>query len=145
MAWFAERTRWPRWLSCAQECFGTPGSGALESVRPRTDSARETQTRLLIVRAGLPEPEVNGEIFDQYGRKLATGDLVFREYRVLTEYDGEQHFTDAEQYHWDVDRLDAIMEAGWRVIRITTSHLRLTPSPALRRITTALVAAGWRP
>ena len=60
---------------------------ALDAVRPRTDSPRETVTRLLIVRAGLPEPEVNGAIFDRFGRKLATGDLVFRAYRVLVEYD----------------------------------------------------------
>ena len=33
---------------------------ALTQVRPRTDSAKETATRLVIVRAGLPEPEVNG-------------------------------------------------------------------------------------
>jgi hypothetical protein len=118
---------------------------ALESVRPRTDSARETATRLMIVRAGLPEPEVNGEILDGLGRKIATGDLVFRAYQVLVEYDGEQHRTDEEQYHWDVDRLDAIMAAGWRVIRINKSHLRMSPSPALRKITTALAAAGWRP
>lgn len=118
---------------------------AFESVRPRTDSAKETATRLVIVRAGLPEPEVNGEIFDRLGRKIATGDLVFRGHRILVEYDGEQHRTDEEQYHWDVDRLDAIMEAGWRVIRINKSHLRMSPSPALRKITTALTAAGWRP
>ena len=118
---------------------------AFESVRPRTDSAKETATRLVIVRAGLPEPEVNGEIFDRLGRKIATGDLVFRKYKVLVEYDGEQHRTDEEQYHWDVDRLDAIMEAGWRVIRINKSHLRMSPSPALRKIITALAAAGWSP
>jgi len=118
---------------------------ALESVRPRTDSAKETATRLVIVRAGLPEPEVNGEILDGFGLTIATGDLVFREYKVLVEYDGEQHRTDEEQYHWDVDRLDAIMEAGWRVIRINKSHLRISPAPALRKITTALTAAGWRP
>jgi very-short-patch-repair endonuclease len=118
---------------------------AFTSVRPRTDSAKETATRLVIVRAGLPEPEVNGEIFDRLGRKIATGDLVFRGYRILVEYDGEQHRMDEEQYHWDVDRLDAIMEAGWRVIRINKSHLRRSPSPALQKITTALTAAGWRP
>ena len=130
-------------------CTGQRGAkrlrAAFESVRPRTDSAKETATRLVIMRAGLPEPEVNGEIFDRLGRKIATGDLVFRAYRILVEYDGEQHRTDEEQYHWDVDRLDAIMEAGWRVIRVNKSHLRMSPSPALRKITTALTAAGWRP
>ena len=77
--------------------------------------------------------------------KIATGDLVYRLYRVLVEYDGEQHRTDEEQYHWDVDRLDRIMEADWRVIRINKSHLRSKPASVLRKVETALRAAGWRP
>jgi hypothetical protein len=32
------------------------------------------------------------------GRKRVRGDLVYLEYRVLVEYDGEQHRTDTGQY-----------------------------------------------
>lgn len=118
---------------------------AFESVRPGVDSPKETELRLLLVRAGLPEPEVNCAITDHLGLKIATGDLVYRRFRVLVEYDGEQHRTDEEQYHWDVDRLDRIMEEGWRVIRINKSHLRSRPASVLRKVETALRAAGWRP
>lgn len=118
---------------------------AFDWVRPGVDSPKETELRLLIVRAGLPEPEVNCDITDRLGVKIATGDLVYRLYRVLVEYDGEQHRTDEEQYHWDVDRLDRIMEEDWRVIRINKSHLRSKPASVLRKVETALRAAGWRP
>jgi hypothetical protein len=117
---------------------------ALIWIRPGVDSPRETDLRLLIVRAGLPEPEVNRVILSRAGVKLATGDLVFYRYRVLLEYDGEQHRTDQNQYHWDVDRLDALMEETWRVIRINKSHLRNSPE-VIRRVTVALMAGGWRP
>jgi hypothetical protein len=118
---------------------------ALDAVRTGVDSPRETELRLLLVRSGLPEPEVNATITDRHGLKIATGDLIYREYRVLVEYDGEQHRTDEDQYHWDVDRLDNIMEEAWRVIRINKSHLRNKPAAAVRKVETALWAAGWRP
>ncbi|MEC5151509.1 DUF559 domain-containing protein [Cryobacterium sp. GrIS_2_6] len=118
---------------------------ALQWVRPGTASARETELRLLLVRAGLPEPELNVEIVDRNGIKIATGDLVYREYRVLVEYDGEQHRTDEEQYHWDVDRLDRLMEEGWRVIRINKSHVRKRPASTIRKVRVALNSRGWTP
>ncbi|TFB89010.1 hypothetical protein E3O44_05140 [Cryobacterium algoricola] len=118
---------------------------ALEWVRPGVLSPRETEIRLLLVRAGLPEPEVNAPLTDRTGRKIATGDLVYREYRVLVEYDGEQHRTDEEQYHWDIDRLDAIMEADWRVVRLNKTHIRLKSASAVRKVDTALRDRGWRP
>ena len=118
---------------------------AFELVRPGVDSPKETELRLLLVRARLPEPEVNGIIRNRYGAKIATGDLVYREYRVLVEYDGGQHRTDEDQYHWDIDRLDEIMEESWRVLRINKSHLHPHPSVAIRKVETALRAAGWHP
>lgn len=118
---------------------------ALDWVRPGVLSPRETEIRLLLVRAGLPEPEVNAPITDRSGRTIATGDLVYRDHRVLVEYDGEQHRTDEEQYHWDIDRLDAIMEADWRVVRLNKTHLRVKRASAVRKVDTALRDRGWRP
>lgn len=118
---------------------------ALESVRPRVDSPNETQLRLILVRNGLPEPVVNGIIVDSAGTQLATGDLVYREYRVLVEYDGEQHRTDQDQYNWDIDRLDRIRDAGWRVVRVNRSHMAGNAVLAVRKVEAALRAAGWRP
>jgi hypothetical protein len=88
---------------------------ALELLRSGTDSAMETVTRLLLARAGFPEPEVNGPA--EAGRHTFHGDLVYRAERVIVEYDGEVH-REEETYFGDIRRLDALMEAGWRVIRV---------------------------
>ena len=113
-------------------------------MRAGVDSPKETELRLAIVRLGLPEPEVNVPILNRYGAFIAFGDLVYRAYRILVEYDGEQHFDDVSQYHRDIDRLDDVMEDGWRVIRINKSHLR-RPAVIDYKIRTALLAAGWHP
>jgi hypothetical protein len=115
---------------------------ALTWVRPRVESRQETRLRLLILRAGFPEPEVNVYLPLRPGRKRVRGDLVYPEYRVLVEYDGEHHRTDDGQYARDVERLDDVMADGWRVIRV----LKDTPtSEILARLDDSLRASGWRP
>lgn len=125
---------------------GLPGAcrlrEALALVRPRTDSAKETVLRLLIVRAGLPEPEVNLTLVNRYGAFMALGDLAYLRYKVLIEYDGGQHREDERQFHRDIDRLDEPMEEGWRVIRVNKSH---SPRAIIARIRTALLDRGWIP
>ena len=118
---------------------------AFDAVRARTDSPRETTLRLLIVRDGLPEPAVNPPMLNSSGEFMAFGDLVYRKYRVLIEYDGAQHRIEEEQYHRDIDRLDDVMEEGWRVVRVNTSHLTIRRAFILGKIRRALMAAGWRP
>ena len=115
---------------------------ALEWVRPRVESRQETRLRLLIVRAGLPEPETNVYLPLRYQRRRVRGDLVYLRYRVLVEYDGEQHRTDDLQFARDVDRLDGVMAEDWRVIRV----LKETPdAEVLSRLDQALRSRGWRP
>jgi very-short-patch-repair endonuclease len=93
--------------------------------------------RLLLVRAGLPEPEVNGEIRDARGVFVAFGDLLFRAYRVLVEYDGGGHRTDERQFHRDVARLDDVMELGIRVIRVNKSLMN-QPKLLIAKVARAL-------
>jgi very-short-patch-repair endonuclease len=116
---------------------------ALADIRSNTDSARETLLRLLLLRAGFPEPEVNGQIHNRLGARIAHGDLVFREYMTVVEYDGEQHRLDERQFNIDIDRLDDLREEGWRVIRVTKNlmHRRAT---LFGRVEAALTAGGWR-
>ena len=117
---------------------------ALALVRPGVDSPKETELRLRIVRAGFPEPEVNARLVNRYGAFMAFGDLAYRKYRVLIEYDGGQHRDDEAQFHRDIDRLDDVVEEDWRVIRVDKSHLRRRAT-LVGRIRTALLAAGWHP
>lgn len=114
---------------------------ALIEMRPHSYSARETRTRLTVCRAGYPEPELNSRIALLDGTHTR-GDLVFRAYRVLLEYDGEQHRDDDEQWAKDVARLNALAAAGWLVVRITKHW---SPAQVLDALDTALRARGWRP
>ena len=111
-------------------------------VRSGTDSPKETEVRLLIVRAGLPEPAVNEPVRDARGRQLGLGDLVYLRWQVVIEYDGGYHFATDEQIKKDIDRLARFAEAGWTVIRVHKHHL-LKPGALAGRIRSALLARGW--
>ena len=111
-------------------------------VRAGTDSIKETELRLLIVDSGFPEPLVNARLFDRSGRKVGFGDLLYREYRVLVEYDGGYHFASDQQVKDDIDRLAMLADAGYAVVRVQKLHL-LDPHSSLERIRDALTAAGW--
>jgi very-short-patch-repair endonuclease len=98
--------------------------------------------RLVVVRAGFPEPEVNGRILNEYGAEIAHGDLVFRRFRLILEYDGGHHRDDDRQFDIDIDRLDALMEDEWRVIRVN-KNLMARRATLLGKIRRGLARGGW--
>ena len=111
-------------------------------MRPNTDSAPETVLRLLLVRARLPEPMVNVPIRNREGKVTAHADLAFPNFRIVLEYDGDQHRTDADQYYIDIDRLQRITREGWQVIRVNRRHMQ-DKRQVVRLIGEALADAGW--
>jgi hypothetical protein len=104
---------------------------ALRLTRPGSASPAETRVRLLLVGAGIAEPELNGPVTDQDGRVLGRGDLVWRHRKVVLEYEGDQHRTDRGQFRYDIERYERFREAGWTVIRVTADDLRPERRPAL--------------
>lgn len=116
---------------------------ALALVRPGAESRPETLVRLELVSAGLPEPSLNVEIYDADGRFLARGDLVYKKWRIIVEYDGDHHRTDPDQYSRDLARVDDLTAAGWRVIRVAKGSFFRDRQDVVRRVRAALVAAGW--
>lgn len=117
---------------------------AIAWVRPGTDSARETALRLLLVRAGFPEPEVNGEIRNEFGAVIAHGDLVWRTHRVVVEYEGDHHRTDRRQFAIDIDRIGGIQALGWSVLRVDAG-LFARPRVLFDRLATAFSRANDGP
>ncbi|WP_127792326.1 hypothetical protein [Agromyces sp. LHK192] len=113
---------------------------ARSELRADSYSRQESLLRLALVRAGLPEPEPNGMITLRSGRRTR-GDLVFRGYRVLVEYDGEHHRLDLAQWTTDVARLNDLAADGWLVIRTTK---RMPRSELVERTARALRDRGWR-
>ncbi|WP_322410795.1 hypothetical protein [Microbacterium invictum] len=96
---------------------------ALPRIRSRSASPRETWCRLLLVDAGLPEPELNHEVRDAAGQVIACVDLAYPDARVAVEYEGEHHRTDPQQWARDLVRCEALAAAGWFVVRVSAAHL----------------------
>jgi very-short-patch-repair endonuclease len=65
------------------------------------------------------------------------------EWKVGVEYDGFQHWTDAQQYAGDIDRLEFLAGLGWPMVRVSANHLRYQPQGIVQRTVTALRAAGY--
>jgi len=137
----------PEGVAAAVNGYRGRGARAVASALPllstRAESRTETLLRLLLWRAGLPAPEVNPDIFDGAGRFVARADLVFREWRVIVEYDGEQHRLDDAQYERDQRRLDDLRAAGWTVIRVRKRGLFQRPAETVARVARELRARGW--
>jgi hypothetical protein len=115
---------------------------ALAFVRQGAESRPETLLRLLLVRAGLPEPDLNVEIRDVAGRLLGRADLVYRKAHVIVEYDGDHHRTSTAQYEKDMTRVERLIAAGWTVIRVRARGLFVTPGETAARVRAALAAAS---
>ena len=134
--------------SAVDSLVGVPGHGRLYraflDVRPGTDSGQESQLRIDLRSAGLPEPEINPAIRDARGEFIGYADMVFREQRVIVEYDGDHHRTDLDQYRKDVNRLNAFGRAGWLVIRVNMTHRGPDRAVIIQEIRDALIERGWR-
>ncbi|MEO7121569.1 MAG: DUF559 domain-containing protein [Lacisediminihabitans sp.] len=111
---------------------------ALPSVRLRVRSPRETLLRLLLVAAGLPEPEINFWIYSDHGEFLTESDLVYAKEKVVIEYEGDHHRTDLRQWRKDIARREALEDAGWRVIRVSADDMDRYPDRLITRIRKAL-------
>ncbi|MCE4026948.1 hypothetical protein LXM50_13295 [Microbacterium sp. Au-Mic1] len=110
---------------------------ALPRVRTGVESPKETETRLLLVDSGLPEPVVQHEVRD--GRRLlARIDLAYPQWKIAIEYEGDGHRTDAAQWRRDIQRQRELEDRGWIVIRITQLDLTDGSAALLRRIRRAI-------
>lgn len=87
---------------------------ALAEARRGSASPGETRVRLVLVRAGLPEPLLNHRVHDAFGRYLGKGDLVWLEQKVVLEYEGGQHGLDLGQFRYDVERYERFRDAVGR-------------------------------
>ncbi|MFC4137985.1 MULTISPECIES: hypothetical protein [unclassified Microbacterium] len=107
---------------------------ALAFVRAGVESPKETETRWLIVSAGLPEPVLQHEVRDR-GVLIARVDLAYPELRIAVEYEGDGHRTSQTQWRRDIRRQRDLEDRGWIVIRLTQHDLSPASSfiPRLRR------------
>jgi hypothetical protein len=117
---------------------------AIRLIRVGSDSPQESVLRLAIVRAGLPEPELNVPIISEDGARHHEPDLSYRKYRIGIEYEGENHGDEAQIVR-DIARSERYEALGWAEVRISKRHMFNDAKSGVAKVRTALVQAGWRP
>jgi very-short-patch-repair endonuclease len=117
-------------------------SQALRLMDGGAESPQETRTRLLLVRSGLPKPQTQIVVTDDFGCPFARTDMGYREWQVGIEFDGAQHWTDPAQRTADIDRYAELVALGWLVIRVSSDLLRYRPEVIVARVCAALREAG---
>lgn len=115
---------------------------AIELVRVGAGSPQETRARLAIVRAGLPEPELQVEVRDEAGSFIGRVDMAYPRHRVLIEYEGDHHRTDAAQWASDLRRYRAAERLGWVVVRWSRSDLTRYLGEAIGHLRSVLTRRG---
>jgi hypothetical protein len=145
--------------AAARDAGGRAGALARRAsayVREKVDSPMETRLRMLLVLAGIPEPEVNLEIRNVEGEVLRRYDLSWPGVRVIVEYDGRHHVERVEQWERDIGRREAIDDSEWRILVVVSSGVYKSPERTVRRVHSLLRRRGlaglpvrpredWRP
>lgn len=132
------RTYCRAWPGQCREAAAT----AADLVRERVDSTPETAVRLLMVLAGLPEPQIDIRIRDENGQIVFRLDLGFAELRLAIEYDGRWHDT-PEQRELDRGRREHLAVAdGWRFEVVTATDLYEHPDDLVLRLRDVILELG---
>lgn len=103
----------------------------------QVESPRETYVRLLLVLAGLPQPECNVDLGSDHSY-VSRADLVYLRYALIIEYDGRDHAAVVTQWNRDLDRLDEFEDARWGHVRVTAHRLK-RPRDVVARVHAKLV------
>jgi hypothetical protein len=131
--------------SVAQRYSGARGirqlRETLDLVDGGAESPQETRLRLLLVQSGIPRPVT--QIVVTNGRaKPRRVDMGWPEFKVGAEYDGEQHWTNPNDYAEDIERLEFLAVMGWVIVRASARHLRYRRGVVVQRVRDALTRRG---
>lgn len=94
------------------------------------ESPGETETRFVMLRAGLPRPETQVRVETRLGTFWA--DLGYEEWQVLLEYDGRGKYADPQAFIDEKRRHDAILETGNRMVHVTKEDVSARAQLATR-------------
>lgn len=115
---------------------------AARLVRDRVDSVPETALRLLMVLAGLPEPQVDIKVVDAEGNVRFRIDLGFEEQRLAIEYDGRWHQEEGQRVK-DAARRDWLAtHEHWTFEIVTAEDLYENTEALVLRLAAAARAHG---
>jgi very-short-patch-repair endonuclease len=129
----AQRYPGRRGIRQARATLGLVDAGA--------QSPKETWLRLLLIQAGLPRPQTQIPVGDEFGNIIAYIDMGWEDMKIAVEYDGDQHRSDRRQYAWDIRRLEHLERLGWIVIRVVAAD---RPADIIYRVRSALALGKTR-
>jgi very-short-patch-repair endonuclease len=89
-----------------------------------TESERELMLLRVLREHGLPEPERQFSIHDEFGNFVARPDLVYRDLKIAMEYDSYQHHVGKHPHVRDNRRRNAMTGIGWAVLVATAEDVR---------------------
>ena len=114
---------------------------ALRMLDGRAESPMESWVRVVLLVAGLPHPEVNAVIRDSSGGWLARADLLYRQARLVIEYDGRVHLTE-RQRRADLRRRNLLTAEGWTVLYVTADDVIRHPERVVALVESFLYASA---
>jgi hypothetical protein len=107
----------------------------------RARSMKESETRAILEFGGLPRPESNVELGLAADIRVV-GDLVYKKWGTLVEYEGTQHQEDRDQYTHDIDRYALLRDHGRSDVQVTKEHMA-RPSKVVLKVDRALRRHGY--
>lgn len=106
----AQRYAGRRGITRARQAVGLFDAGA--------QSPKESWLRVVLIQQGLPRPQTQIPVRDEFGSMIAYLDMGWDDVKVAVEYDGDHHRSDRTQYGWDIRRLEMLQHRGWIVVRV---------------------------
>jgi uncharacterized protein DUF559 len=122
----------------AMSAGGRPGMSrlrSLASIAAPAESPMEIRLRWLLIQAGLPFPEVQANLRDASARFVGRADLYYPAARLVLEFDGGNH---RERLVEDNRRQNALVDAGYRMLRFTAADIGGRPDVVAAQVRAAL-------
>jgi hypothetical protein len=108
---------------------------------PGAESPGETRLRMVIVLAGLPEPELNWPLHDAAGTFVGRPDMLYLNPLFGIEYDGLYH-ADINVQAADHRRENKLLLANVPLLRYTARDVKHRPELIVHQIRTSLARRG---
>lgn len=89
----------------------------------RAESPAESLTRLRLLDAGLPLPQVQWEVVNVVGIVLYRLDLAYPDLMLAIEYDGREFHTSDEDRARDAERRADLRRLGWTFVIVTSQDV----------------------
>jgi very-short-patch-repair endonuclease len=138
MALFAHLTDRDALLRYADDVKGRHGAYRLRSlarVAAPAESPMETRLRWVLVKARLPAPEVQSDLYDSAGQFLGRADLYYPSAHLVIEFDGGNH---RDRLVSDDRRQNSLTNAGYRILRFTSADLYGRPNVIVAEVRAAI-------